>query len=116
CIIAGGETTVTLKGDGMGGRCQEMALSFIDNIRKTPHISDRIFFLAAGTDGNDGPTDAAGAFASMEFFRKGKELGLEPEKVMAASDSYHYHEKTGGLLKTGPTGTNVCDIHIVLVV
>lgn len=116
CIIAGGETTVTLKGDGLGGRCQEMALSFIDNLRKTPLIADRIFFLAAGTDGNDGPTDAAGAFASMELFRKGKELGLDPEKFITASDSYHYHEKTGGLLKTGPTGTNVCDIHIVLVV
>lgn len=116
CIIAGGETTVTLKGDGLGGRCQEMALSFINDMRKTPEMSERIFFLSAGTDGNDGPTDAAGAFASMELYRRGRELGLDPEKFIASSDSYHYFEKTGGLLKTGPTGTNVCDIQIVLVV
>lgn len=116
CIIAGGETTVTLKGDGLGGRCQEMSLSFLNNLRKTPHLAERIYFLAAGTDGNDGPTDAAGAFASMELYTRGRELGLDPEKFIAASDSYHYHEKTGGLLKTGPTGTNVCDIQILLVV
>lgn len=116
CIIAGGETTVTLKGEGLGGRCQEMALSFINDLKKTPQISEKIYFLAAGTDGNDGPTDAAGAFASMELFSRGRELGLDPEKFIAASDSYHYHEKTGGLLKTGPTGTNVCDIQILLVV
>jgi len=116
CVIAGGETTVTLKGDGLGGRSQEMALSFLNNLGRSPKNADRIFFLSAGTDGNDGPTDAAGAFASLEIYKRAKEMGLDPEKYITASDSYHFFEKTGGLLKTGPTGTNVCDIQILLVV
>lgn len=116
CVIAGGETTVTLKGDGLGGRNQEMALSLLNNLGRAPKNADRIFFLSAGTDGNDGPTDAAGAFASLEIYKKGKQLGLDPEKYITASDSYHYFEKTGGLLKTGPTGTNVCDIQLLLIV
>jgi hydroxypyruvate reductase len=116
CFIAGGETTVTLKGDGMGGRNQEMSLSFINDMRKSPRDAERLFFLSAGTDGNDGPTDAAGAFASMGISRRGDELGLLPDMFIKASDSYHYFEKTGGLLKTGPTGTNVCDIQVLLVV
>lgn len=116
CVIAGGETTVTLKGDGLGGRNQEMSLSFLNNIGRSPKFGERIFFLSAGTDGSDGPTDAAGAFASLGIFSKGKSLGLDPEKYITASDSYHYFEKTGGLLKTGPTGTNVCDIQLLLIV
>jgi hydroxypyruvate reductase len=116
CVIAGGETTVTLKGDGLGGRNQEMALSLLNNLGRSPKNAERIFFLSAGTDGNDGPTDAAGAFASLEIYNKGKQLGLDPEKYITASDSYHYFEKTGGLLKTGPTGTNVCDIQLLLIV
>jgi len=115
CIIAGGETTVTLTGNGLGGRNQEMALSFLNDIGKMPESADRIFFLSAGTDGNDGPTDAAGAFASLEIYNRGKGLGLNCEKYITASDSYHYFEKTEGLLKTGPTGTNVCDIQVLLV-
>ncbi len=116
CIIAGGETTVTLKGEGLGGRNQEMSLSFLNNLGKSQKFAERIFFLSAGTDGNDGPTDAAGAFASLDIYKRGKEMGLDPEKYIAASDSYHYFEQTGGLFKTGPTGTNVCDIQIMLVV
>jgi len=116
CIIAGGETTVTLKGDGLGGRNQEMSLAFLNNLGRSPEYADRIFFLSAGTDGNDGPTDAAGAFASYKIYKQGREMGLDPEKYIAASDSYHYFEKAGGLFKTGPTGTNVCDIQILLVV
>jgi glycerate 2-kinase len=116
CVIAGGETTVTLKGDGLGGRNQEMALSFINNLGRSPKNAERIFFLSAGTDGNDGPTDAAGAFASLNIYKKGKDLGLDPEQYITASDSYHFFEKTGGLLKTGPTGTNVCDIQVLLIV
>jgi hydroxypyruvate reductase len=116
CVIAGGETTVTLKGDGLGGRNQEMSLSLLNNLGRSPKNADRIFFLSAGTDGNDGPTDAAGAFATLEIYRRAKEMGLDPEKYITASDSYHFFEKTGGLLKTGPTGTNVCDIQLLLVV
>ena len=115
CVIAGGETTVTLKGDGLGGRNQEMSLSFLNNLGKSPEFAERIFFLSAGTDGNDGPTDAAGAFASLGIYTKGKSQGLDPEKYITASDSYHYFEKTGGLFKTGPTGTNVCDIQLLLI-
>ncbi len=116
CVIAGGETTVTLKGDGLGGRNQEMALSLLNNLGRSPKNAERIFFLSAGTDGNDGPTDAAGAFASLEIYKKGKSMGLDPEKYITASDSYHYFEQTGGLLKTGPSGTNVCDIQLLLIV
>ena len=116
CIIAGGETTVTLKGDGLGGRNQEMSLSFLNNLGKSPEFAERIFFLSAGTDGNDGPTDAAGAFASLDIYKAGEAMELDPEKYISASDSYHYFEQTGGLFKTGPTGTNVCDIQILLVV
>jgi hydroxypyruvate reductase len=83
---------------------------------KSPESAGRVFFLSAGTDGNDGPTDAAGAFASLDIYKRGKELGLNPEKFITASDSYHYFEQTGGLFKTGPTGTNVCDIQIMLIV
>lgn len=116
CFIAGGETTVTLKGDGLGGRNQEMALSFLNILGKSDKDSGRIFFLSAGTDGNDGPTDAAGAFASHSIYRHGKDSGYDPETFIRNSDSYHYFEKTGGLFKTGPTGTNVCDIQILLVI
>ncbi|HOK91222.1 MAG TPA: glycerate kinase [Spirochaetota bacterium] len=116
CIIAGGETTVTLKGKGMGGRCQEMALSFLNDIRKSSELDGRVFFLAAGTDGNDGPTDASGAFASMELYSIANDFGLVPEKFIQESDSYHFFEKINGLFKTGPTGTNVCDIYLMIVV
>ena len=115
CFIAGGETTVTLTGTGLGGRNQEMALSFLNDSGKLKQYSGRIFFLSAGTDGNDGPTDAAGAFASAEIYKRAVELELDPEKYISGSDSYHFFEKTGGLFKTGPTGTNVCDIHLLLV-
>jgi len=116
CIIAGGETTVTLKGKGLGGRNQEMALSFLSNIGRSQKFAERIFFLSAGTDGNDGPTDAAGAFASLEIYRNAGKLNLDPEKYIADSDSYHFFEKAGGLFKTGPTGTNVCDIQVMLLI
>jgi len=116
CVIAGGETTVTLKGNGLGGRNQEMALSFMDDIGRSSKHAERIFFLSAGTDGNDGPTDAAGAFASLEIYKRAREMGLDPEKYIIESDSYHFFEKVGGLFKTGPTGTNVCDIHLVFVI
>jgi len=116
CVIAGGETTVTLKGTGLGGRNQEMALSFMDDMGRSPGFAERIFFISAGTDGNDGPTDAAGAFATLEIYNRARDLGLDPEKYITASDSYHFFEQAGGLLKTGPTGTNVCDIQVLLVV
>lgn len=118
CIIGGGETTVTLTGDGRGGRNQELALSFLLELDiPEPRGGDEcIFLLSASTDGSDGPTDAAGAFASGEFLEKSRKLGLDPGAYLRRNDSYTFFEKIGGLLKTGPTNTNVCDLQIILVV
>ncbi len=115
CIIAGGETTVTLRGEGKGGRNQEMALSFLAEIESNPEGSEGIWFLAASTDGNDGPTDAAGAFADPEVLTAGKQAGLSVQDYLRRNDSYHYFDRIGFLLKTGPTNTNVCDVQIVVV-
>ena len=112
CIIAGGETTVTIKGGGLGGRNQEMALAFLNELRDTPQI----YFLSGGTDGNDGPTDAAGAFAAAELFTAGSNAGLKIQSYLDNNDSYNYFKQAGGLLITGPTNTNVCDVQIILVV
>lgn len=114
CVIAGGETTVTLRGPGKGGRNQEMALAFLDALSQGVSDAAGTVFLAASTDGGDGPTDAAGAFASLAILRQGRELGLEPAGFLAANDAYHYFEAVNELLVTGPTNTNVCDIKILL--
>lgn len=112
CIIAGGETTVTIKGSGLGGRNQEMALAFLAELKN----DDGIYFLSGGTDGNDGPTDAAGAFAAEDIAAAGAKAGLKIQDFLDNNDSYHYFDQTGGLLKTGPTNTNVCDVQILIVV
>lgn len=116
CILAGGESTVTLKGRGKGGRNQEMALSFLSRLaEEDPAIAARLCFLSAGTDGNDGPTDAAGAYADLGLLSQAAELGLNPREYLAENDSYRFYDAVGGLLKTGPTNTNVCDLQILLV-
>jgi len=115
CLLAGGETTVTLRGKGLGGRNQELALSFLQQLAEAGGAAAGIFFLSAATDGNDGPTDAAGAFASGEVLRRSRASGLSIEGSLAANDSYHFHEAAGSLLKTGPTNTNVCDLQLCLV-
>jgi glycerate 2-kinase len=115
CILGGGETTVTLHGHGKGGRNQECALSFLSALNREKD-SEGIFFLSAATDGNDGPTDAAGAFACAAVLKKSTSLRLNIEEYLQNNDSYTFYEKTDALLKTGPTNTNVCDIQIVLVV
>ncbi|MDC7127237.1 MAG: glycerate kinase [Spirochaetales bacterium] len=112
CIIAGGETTVTIKGDGKGGRNQEMALAFLGELKD----EQGIYFLSGGTDGNDGPTDAAGAFASAALYKKGCSAGIRLQDYLDNNDSYNYFRQIDGLLMTGPTNTNVCDIQIVIVV
>jgi hydroxypyruvate reductase len=114
CVIAGGETTVTLKGGGQGGRNQEMALAFLAEIEAEAPAGE-VRFLAASTDGNDGPTDAAGAFADGEILAKGREKGLSVRKYLAENDSYGYFDRLGFLLKTGPTNTNVCDIQLTII-
>jgi len=115
CIIAGGETTVTLRGPGRGGRNQEMALAYLAGLSASPRGAERAVFLSASTDGSDGPTDAAGAFASLDILRQAEAQGLSPFPALAANDSYTFFDSLGALLKTGPTNTNVCDIHVLLV-
>jgi hydroxypyruvate reductase len=107
CLITGGETTVTLRGDGLGGRAQEFALAAALDIAGLPNV---VVFIA-GTDGTDGPTDAAGAVAD------GETLGRKPDarRYLDRNDSYHYFEALNDLVKTGPTNTNVMDVCIVLV-
>jgi len=114
CVLAGGETTVTLRGKGLGGRNQEMALAVMAALNPFRRGHGEMLFLSAGTDGNDGPTDAAGAFASASFLEKAAEKGLDPRDYLADNDSYHFFSEIGGLLKTGSTGTNVCDMQILL--
>jgi len=115
CILLGGETTVTLSGHGKGGRNQEMALAFLAEMAKDPLEGQHIHYLAASTDGTDGPTDAAGAFATTELLAKARAKGLSIAKALKENDSYHFFEAIDGLHKTGPTMTNVCDLQIILV-
>jgi hydroxypyruvate reductase len=107
CIITGGETTVTLRNSGLGGRNQEFALAAAIDIAGL----DRVVVFSAGTDGTDGPTDAAGAIAD------GRTLARKPDAqaYLDANDSYHYFEPLGDLIKTGPTNTNVMDVRLILV-
>jgi hydroxypyruvate reductase len=115
CIVAGGETTVTLRGNGKGGRNQEMALAFLAELSRDELRGQGIHFLSAATDGSDGPTDAAGAFASMEVLEQVDAAGLSIARSLAANDSYRFFAGLGQLLKTGPTMTNVCDLQIMLI-
>lgn len=115
CIIAGGETTVTLRGSGRGGRNQEMALAFLDSLGRSPKDGESLTFLSGGTDGNDGPTDAAGAVVDLALHRSALARGLDPAAALAANDSYPFFEAAGGLVKTGPTNTNVCDVQVLIV-
>ena len=115
CILAGGETTVTLNGSGKGGRNQEMALAYVCCLMDQATDSLEQIFQSASTDGSDGPTDATGAFASMKILESAKKLGLNPEEFLDNNDSYHFFDKAGGLLKTGPTETNVCDLQVLLI-
>jgi hydroxypyruvate reductase len=91
-----------------------MALAVLAGLNPASPGHRELLFLSAGTDGNDGPTDAAGAFASMALADRAKAIGLDPDAYLLADDSYHFFERTDGLLKTGPTGTNVCDLQILL--
>ncbi len=114
CIIAGGETTVTIKGTGKGGRNQELALSFLNELKNLPD-NKNIYFLSASTDGNDGPTDASGAFACREVLKSAEAKYLEMGKYLSDNNSYNFFKQAGFLYKTGLTNTNVCDIQILIV-
>jgi hydroxypyruvate reductase len=107
CLITGGETTVTIRGGGLGGRNQEFVLAAALDIAGLK----RTVVFSAGTDGTDGPTDAAGAVADGDTLRRNPEA----LRYLNDNDSYHYFESLGDLVTTGPTGTNVMDVRIVLV-
>ncbi len=111
CMISGGETTVTIRGQGLGGRNQEFALAAAIDIAG---IGGTVI-LSAGTDGTDGPTDAAGAIADGATLARAQALGLDASACLTNNDSYHFFQATGDLIKTGPTGTNVADIQLILV-
>ena len=111
CVISGGETTVKIRGQGLGGRNQEFALAAAIDLAG---LSD-VAILSAGTDGTDGPTDAAGAIVDGTTLARAEDLGLNAATSLANNDSYHFFEATGDLIKTGPTGTNVADIQLILV-
>lgn len=110
CVISGGETTVTIRGEGLGGRNQEFALAAAIDITGLKNI----VVLSAGTDGTDGPTDAAGAIVDGTTRARARALGLDPAEFLRNNDSHHFFERLGDLIRTGATGTNVADIQIIL--
>jgi hydroxypyruvate reductase len=111
-LLAGGETTVALSNHhGLGGRNQEMALAAAIGIEKL----ERVVFLAAGTDGTDGPTEAAGAFATGSTMSRAASIEFDAHEFLARNDSYHFFKPLDDLLVTGPTGTNVMDLYLMLV-
>ncbi len=111
CLISGGETTVTLRGSGKGGRNQEFVLAAALDIAGSPGT----VILSAGTDGTDGPTDAAGAIADGDTCSRAIRMGLNPGAAFDTNDAYPFFEKLGDLIITGPTKTNVMDVRLVLV-
>jgi glycerate 2-kinase len=111
CLLYGGETTIKISGNGWGGRNQHLALSAAIRLRNLPGIT----FLSAGTDGNDGPTDAAGAVVDAETVRRAVSLNEDPENYLCEFNSNNFFKRVGGLIITGPTFTNVMDLIVVLV-
>lgn len=111
CVISGGETTVTVKGKGFGGRNQEFVLSSAIDMKGWPNV----VILSAGTDGTDGPTDAAGAVADGETVQRALDLEMDPYQYLKQNDSYNFFKPLEDLIITGPTYTNVMDLHLVMV-
>jgi hydroxypyruvate reductase len=111
CLIAGGETTVTVRGTGIGGRCQEWALAAAIELEGVPGV----VALAAGTDGTDGPTAAAGALADGDSARRARRLGQDLRARLADNDSNGVLATLGDLVITGPTNTNLLDLYLLLV-
>jgi glycerate 2-kinase len=110
CLIAAGETTVTVKGKGRGGRCQEFALAA--SLELVP--ADHMTVLAAGTDGNDGPTDAAGAIVDADSVARGTRAGGDARQAMEDNDAYRFLTASGDLIVSSPTRTNLLDLYLVL--
>ena len=111
CLLSGGETTVTVRGDGLGGRNQEFSLAAAIEIDGL----DGVVILSGGTDGTDGPTDAAGGIIDGSTVDRGRAKSLDAAVFLAQNDSYHFLEATEDLLITGPTLTNVMDLQITLI-
>ncbi|MBM3265205.1 MAG: DUF4147 domain-containing protein, partial [candidate division Zixibacteria bacterium] len=111
CIVSGGETTVTIRGKGKGGRNQEFALASAMGIDGL----DNVVVFSAGTDGTDGPTDAAGAVADGMTIARAATLGYEAEKHLTDNNAYPFFAALGDLIVTGPTGTNVMDLRLLMV-
>jgi hydroxypyruvate reductase len=117
CVVQGGETTVTVagtSGDGSGGRCQEFALAAARRLSELGDSGRNWWLLAAGTDGRDGPTDAAGAVISRDTWQAIRRAGQDPRRDLECHDAYHALDAVRALFKPGPTGTNVMDIVIAL--
>lgn len=117
CILFGGETTVKVTGKGKGGRNQQLALSVLVQLaqKEDSNLNYQLTLLSAGTDGTDGPTDAAGAITNKEIMRLTQEKKLDAHRYLDDNDAYHFFEQTGGLVKTGATQTNVMDLVVVLI-
>ncbi len=111
CLIAGGETTVTVSGEGSGGRCQEFALAAALELDGATGLT----VLAAGTDGTDGPTDAAGAVADGGTVRRAAAVGADPRRCLMENDSHRLFAALGDLIVSGPTASNLLDLYVVLV-
>jgi glycerate 2-kinase len=109
CLVAGGETTVTVTGNGLGGRNQELALAAVPEIADLPDVA----LITLATDGGDGPTDAAGAVVTGKTLHRARQAGLDPLDFLERNDAYHFFEPLGDLLKTGPTFTNVNDLNFI---
>jgi glycerate 2-kinase len=106
CLVWGGETTVTVRGEGKGGRSQELALAAALAMEGLVGV----LLVALGTDGTDGPTDAAGAVATGETVARARQLGLDPLRHLQGNDAYPFFDALDDLIRTGPTGTNVNDL------
>jgi hydroxypyruvate reductase len=111
CLLSGGETTVTLRGNGRGGRNQEFVLASALALKDI----DGVAVMSGGTDGTDGPTDAAGAIADGHTVARARSLDLDPEDHLRRNDAYPFFQTLGDLVITGPTRTNVMDVCILLV-
>jgi hydroxypyruvate reductase len=111
CLLSGGETTVAVRGNGKGGRNQEFVLAAAIALDEYGPMT----IFSAGTDGLDGPTDAAGAIADERTIARAQGMNLDARAFLENNDSYHFFERLDALVKTGPTGTNVMDVRILLV-
>jgi hydroxypyruvate reductase len=110
CILAGGELTVTVSGNGRGGRAQEFALAAAREIKGLKDV----WIAGFGTDGSDGPTDAAGAIADGLTLSRAADKGIDADRSLLQNDAYPFFQEVGGHIETGPTGTNVNDLYLLL--